>query len=265
MLTRLITFVSLLSGLWAGPAVSHEFWIEPERFQVETGAPLSAQLRNGERFKGSAVPYFPERTARFELIRDGEVTPVGGRTGDIPALETVADGDGLAVILHETGPTLLTYQTWEKFAGFAEHKGFADIRARHEARGLPMENFKETYRRFAKALVAVGDGEGSDSDMGMETEFVSLSDPYDPNFEQNFKSRLLYQGAPRADAQVEIFDRSPEGEVVTTTARTDRDGVVSVPVTPGHDYLLDAVVLREAEGEAVWETLWASLTFGVPD
>ena len=264
MLIRFITLVSLLSGLWAGPAVSHEFWIEPERFQVETGAPLTAQLRNGERFKGSAIPYFPKRTARFELIRDGEVMPVGERTGDIPALETVAGDNGLLVILHETGPTLLTYQTWEKFAAFAEHKGFADIRVRHEARGLPMENFKETYRRFAKALVAVGTGEGSDADMGMETEFVSLSNPYNPNSDNEFKSRLLYQGAPRADAQVEIFDRSPEGEVAVTTARTDGDGVVTVPVTPGHDYLLDAVVLREADGEVVWETLWASLTFGVP-
>ena len=264
MLIRFITLVSLLSGLWVGPAVSHEFWIEPERFQVETGAPLTAQLRNGERFKGSAIPYFPKRTARFELIRDGEVMPVGERTGDIPALETTAAGDGLVVILHETGPTLLTYQTWEKFAGFAEHKGFAEIRARHEARGLPMENFKETYRRFAKALVAVGTGEGSDADMGMETEFVSLSNPYNQDFNQHFRARLLYQGAPRGDAQVEIFERSPEGEVVITTARTNGDGVVTVPVTPGHDYLLDAVVLREADGEAVWETLWASLTFGVP-
>ena len=42
-------------------------------------------------------------------------------------------------------------------------------------------------------------------------------------------------------------------------------------MTPGHTYLLDAVILRPVnEGAAfdedlpVWESLWAALTFAVP-
>jgi hypothetical protein len=46
-------------------------------------------------------------------------------------------------------------------------------------------------------------------------------------------------------------------------------GVVVVPVTPGHVYQADAVVLREPEGEsnagAAWESLWANLTWAVPE
>ena len=82
--------------------------------------------------------------------------------------------------------------------------------------------------------------------------------------------RLLYQGGPRADAQIEIFERDARGAVTITTLRTDSAGEARIPVKPGHDYLLDAVVLREpapdlaAEHDAVWETLWAALTFGVP-
>jgi hypothetical protein len=41
-----------------------------------------------------------------------------------------------------------------------------------------------------------------------------------------------------------------------------------VPIKPGFDYLLDAVVLREATPRtnkgAVWESLWATMTFSVP-
>jgi cobalt/nickel transport protein len=50
--------------------------------------------------------------------------------------------------------------------------------------------------------------------------------------------------------------------------RTDKNGSVSVPIKPGFDYLLDAVVLREAAPQtnkgAVWESLWAAMTFSVP-
>jgi hypothetical protein len=45
--------------------------------------------------------------------------------------------------------------------------------------------------------------------------------------------------------------------------------VATVPVTAGHAYMLDAVVLREPEGVsnpgALWESLWANLTFAVPE
>ena len=54
--------------------------------------------------------------------------------------------------------------------------------------------------------------------------------------------------------------------VTVTTTRTDTAGKARIAVAAGHEYLLDAVVLRPApEGaKAVWETLWAALTFAVP-
>ena len=52
---------------------------------------------------------------------------------------------------------------------------------------------------------------------------------------------------------------------------TDSEGRVTVPVKSGHRYMLDAVVLREPSANlaeatgAVWESLWANLTFEVPE
>ena len=101
----------------------------------------------------------------------------------------------------------------------------------------------------------------------METEFIALSNPYTDDLTQGMAVQILYQGAPRADAQIEIFDRAPDDEVTITTLQTDAEGRASIPVKPGHSYLLDAVVLREAPkgGDAVWQTLWAAITFSVPD
>ena len=75
--------------------------------------------------------------------------------------------------------------------------------------------------------------------------------------------------APRAAAQVELFEKTEDGKVQITFHRTDETGHVRVPVQRGRRYLADAVVMRPLDAAtsdgAVWESLWASLTFAVPN
>ena len=79
--------------------------------------------------------------------------------------------------------------------------------------------------------------------------------------------QLFYRDAPRENAQIEVFAKAPDGSVEVFTVRTDDDGKATVPVSTGHRYMLDAVVLRVPETEdadIVWESLWANLTFQIP-
>lgn len=246
--------------------MSHEFWIEPENYQVQNDETLIANLKNGQNFNGVDLGYFDNRFVRFDIIQNGVTQPVQGRLGDVPALVTALDQDGLVVIIHQTTPAKITYRDWDKFQAFADHKGFTGIRAQHQALGFPSDGFSETYTRYAKALVAVGHGTGSDNNVGLEVEFIALSNPYTDNPIQGFKVKLLYQGKARADTQIEVFDRAPDQSVTISITRTDAAGQAVIPVQAGHHYLLDAVVLRPApKGQgSVWETLWAALTFAVP-
>ena len=253
--------------LFAGSAATaHEFWIGPEEYQVQSGAPLLAHLRNGQNFKGMSLTYFEDQTARFDLITSRGTIPVQPRMGDIPPLDMAAPGDGLVVAVYETSPATLKYADWDQFQTFADDKDFPDIRERHMGRGLPETGFTESYTRFAKALVAVGSGAGADGITGMETEFVALTNPYTSDPAQGFSARLYYQGKPRLNAQVEVFEKAPDGTVAVSIFRTDDSGGVTIPVRRGHRYLLDGVVLRPAPdgGTPVWESLWAALTFAVP-
>ncbi len=258
--------------LAARPVVGHEFWIDPTDYTVAPGAPLVADLRNGEAFEGMALARIDNRFTRFEIVFDGQARAAEGRMGDRPALQiTVPERPGLLVILHETTPSTLTYRDWEKFLKFAKHKNFTKAAAAHDAAGWPREGFRESYTRHAKALIAVGDGAGEDRAFGLATEFVALSNPYAADPDGRMRVRLLYDGAPRADAQVEVFDRAPDGAVSVRLTRTDAAGEAVIDITPGHDYLLDAVVLRPAadagtsDHAPVWETLWAALSFAVPE
>lgn len=265
----MIAPVLVVLGLAAAPSFAHEFWISPETYQVAPGDTIRASFRNGENFKGVGLAFFDRRSARLDLVApDGALTPLTPRNGDRPAVVVPDAPDGLVILAHETTPSGLTYREWAKFVKFATHKDFPDIAARQDARGLPRENFKEGYTRHVKALIGVGDAQGADRALGLQTEFIALTNPYMADFTQNMKVELHYKGQPRPDVQVEIFDKAPDGTVEIRLTRTDAEGRATFQTTPGHHYLIDAVVLREperAEDGIAWETLWAGLTFAVPD
>lgn len=270
---KLIHFCTVICAtlIYAPMAFAHEFWIEPTEYQVEKDAPFVADLRNGQLFAGTAQSFFEDRNTRLDVTMGMRTTPITGRMGDRPALQLPPPAqNGLMILAHEAAPSIITYKEWAKFVKFVEHKDFQDAQATHTARGWTKENFKETYTRHSKSLVAVGDGAGSDRELGLVTEFVALDNPYAADFDGTLDVSLLYNGAPRGDAQIEVYARDASDIVNVTITRTDDQGHAAIPVIAGMEYMLDAVVLRPvagastAEAGPVWETLWASMTFGVP-
>ena len=266
----LIAAPALLLAISTSFAEGHEFWIDPVAHQVPVGEPIVAATRVGENFEGSSYSYRPNAFRRFEIAQGDALASVEGRLGDSPALSQTAPADGLAVVVHVTEDSELKYSEFAKFEKFVTHKDARWVLERHRDRDLPEEGFTELYSRYAKSLVAVGGGAGADRDFGLLTEITALANPYDDDLSGGMPVRVTYEGAPRGESQVEVFEKSSEGEVSVFTVTTDPDGRAVVPVKPGHRYMLDAVVLRAppdlkaATTGAVWESLWANLTFEVP-
>ena len=252
----------------APPVLAHEFWIDPVRYEVPAGEPLVADIRVGEAFEGAAYSFLPPNFKRFDIVMGDTVQSVDGRPGDRPALQMAAPGEGLAIVVHQTKDYTLVYDSFEKFEGFVTHKDAAWALDRFTERGLDPENVRELYTRYGKSLIAVGAGTGADRDVGLLTEIVAEANPYTDDLSAGLAVRVLYEGAPRADAQVELFARAPDGTVSVTTHQTDAEGRAVLPAIPGTEYLADAVVIREAEAtletDPTWESLWASLTYKVP-
>lgn len=234
---------------------------------LDQGNAIVAAIRVGQDFEGGSYSYLPQNIRRFEVALDGSVMPVMSRMGDRPAMDMTLNGQGLAVIVHVTSDSSVRYKDAETFESFVTHKDAAWALDRHKKRGLPEAGFTERYSRYAKSLVAVGDGAGTDRAFGLLTEIVALANPYTDDLSAGLPVQVLFEGQPRANAQVEIFDKDGD-DVRIATVQTDGEGRAVVPVTPGHVYMLDAVVLRELQpeqaGGAVWESLWANLTFAVP-
>jgi len=231
---------------------------------------MQVRLKVGSGMKGQVLSYFPTEITRFDIVQGEVVRPVTGRLGDNPALSMPAEADGLAVVVHETVDSRLTYTDFAVFQRFVAHKDFKTALADHAARGLPETGFQETYRRYAKSLIAVGSGVGADRVMGLKIEIVALANPYTDDLTAGMPLLVLMDGAPRVDVQVELFQTAPDGTVTTTLHRTDDEGQVTVPVLPGMEYLADSVALLPRDNDdpmtgPVWHSDWASLTFHTPE
>lgn len=264
----LLTVIAVVCS--TGMAKAHEFWLTAEDYTIAPEDSLRVGLRIGSEMKGSSLIYLPKDIARFEVLQGDIARPVTGRMGDNPALVMEGLGDGLAIVVHETMDSTLTYTDFEVFRRFVEHKAFPTALADHAARGLPEKNFRETYRRHAKSLIAIGSGAGADRAVGLAIEIVALANPYTDSLAEGLPVRVLLDGAPYPDTQVELFQSAPDGTVTITRHRTDAMGEVSLPMQPGSEYLVDSVVLRALPNDdpvtgPVWHSDWASLTFRTPD
>ncbi|MBM1635202.1 DUF4198 domain-containing protein [Sulfitobacter mediterraneus] len=262
---------TLFICLTLGTAQAHEVWIEPLKWEIDTGDVLMAHRINGEDFKGSKLIWNPQSTVLAEKRLGGQITPLEGRTGNKPAFRVPTSDEGLLTLIYQSTHSTITYRDYAKFARFVTSKGWKETLESHSARKLPETPIKEAYVRFAKALVAVGDGAGEDTARGMELELVALDNPY-TEVGTELRFQLLYRDAPLAGNKITVFTGDDAGQVSDFNLTTDADGRVSFTPEPGVAYLIDSVLLREPARElvietkgAVWESLWASLTFRAPD
>lgn len=267
MMNRFLLILCLIS---ASPVFGHEFWIAPYKFQVEPGDEVIADLRVGQNFAGSAFAFIPNNFERFDYISNDQTKPVAGRLGDRPALKMSVAEPGLLILVHETTDNDLTYRDWEKFERFVAHKKLAGTIELHQANGWPRDEFVERYRRYAKSLIAVGAGNGSDRAVGLKTEIVALQNPYVDDVLGGVPVAVLFDGEPRPYAQIEVFEKTDATEATIFTLQTDENGHATIPVKAGHKYMLDAVKMLalsplDPTTEPVWYSLWASLTFRIPN
>lgn len=250
------------------PASAHEFWLDALDYTLETEQKLMVDIRVGQDFKGNKYSFNPNQFYDFSITDKGGKSPVEGRIGDRPAVSVIPPNDGLLVLNHFSTSQLLTYEDDGKFESFIRNKGLDWVLEEHAKRGLPIYDFGEGYTRFAKSLIAVGDGEGADTHTGMPFELVALQNPYTDDISNGLPVRLLWGTDAIANIQIDIFQRSAnKTNIVRTHTVTDETGTAIIPIVSGDIYLINAVHMIIPSDEdiertgAVWHSLWASMTF----
>ncbi len=274
--------ISLLIVGFSQNVFAHEMWLEPVLFEITKGDKFSAHEKVGQNFKGNKYAYLDSSYEKLNYTINDITHPLSPRLGSLPAVQGVIEEEGLLVLSAKTTRSKLTYKDRKIFNKFLKAEGLEWVSKAHKDRGLPEIGFTEVYRRFPKSLIKVGNGLGKDKALGLDLEWVALTNPYAANqdVKDKIKLQLLSQGKPYADVKVNVFTKiKPDSSKSLTVAKakvvhtehvTDEKGILSLSVKKNSVYLVNAVKMIEPDSDtsdrynAVWESLWASMTFEVP-
>jgi uncharacterized GH25 family protein len=251
--------------LAALPAAAHDFWIEPSAFQPPVGSTLGVRLVVGQRFRGDVLPRNPALIARFDFVTDQGSVPVGGRAADDPAGTVKIEQPGLGLIAYRSLESPLSLEA-DRFDEYLKEEGLEAVIAARAKQGDSRKPSKELFSRAAKSLVrAGGSGDsGFDRVLGLTLEIIPEKNPYVMAGGGDLPVRLLFEGKPLSGALIAALPYdAPEKKL---SARSDRDGRVTLKLPSGGVWLVKAVQMTPVAGDpnADWRSVWASLTFEVP-
>ncbi len=250
-------------------AQAHEFWIQPLNYRLAAEAPLIADVRVGMDFGGNQLAFIPGTINALNITDPAGTRKIAGRIGDIPAINTTPETEGLQIINLFSTSSVLTWDDFQKFDDFVKLHGMGWVLARHAERGLPDVGFKEAYTRFVKTLVAVGDGAGQDRFTGMFFELVASQNPYTDDMSGGMTITVMYKGQPLPDKQVDLFYRDLNGELTRLSVPSNAEGQAVIPNIGDGEYMVNVVHMIEPFPEdqertgVVWHSLWGSITYAI--
>ncbi len=247
----------------AQAAVAHDTWLLPEQFLLPKGKTIACEMTSGMRFPRLEAAIERSRVERADLRFRGAVGTLQERRSETHALAFLLPlkGTGLATVAVALKPRTLELTTAQVTEYLAEIGAPEAVRAAWAA--SPGKTWRETYRKLAKTIVRVGEGEDISwrEPMGLPFELVPEGDPTRLAQGQTLVLRLLRDGQPRAGAAVGVL-RGGEASGVLLTS--DADGRVTASFPKRGRYLLRATELRpEGTGGETWASDFTTLTVEV--
>ena len=265
----LVRFAILFVAL-AGAANAHDSWLEPKSFEVPAGGrvPLTLYVGHHGEQRSARLSPRPRWLAAMRSTGPTGSTSLAGTPGFDPArgVRLNAPGDHLLSLStsdfrHSMSP--------DKFADYVREEGLTLAGAAFARAPVRSRPVRESYRRYAKALVrASGTGSGRSAiarRLGQRLEIVPGADPRSLAAGSRLPATIWYRDRPLGGALVALIDLDrPKAEAAT--ARSAPDGGVSFAVPGPGRWLLNVVWSEPSRDPAVdFQTSFASLTFGVPE
>ncbi len=243
-------------------SLAHDFWIDPDRFDLKAGDTVELTLRQGVGMKGNSLPYLTP------LIDDFSTTDRLGRT----VIQSVMGNDPAAVLVIESGTTLVGYQSNrdhvemepQKFRQYLDDEGLEYIAEERRTRGEENDPAREYFIRCSKLLLEADPAKGDkffNTRLGYTLELLPETDPSALSAGEALSVQLLYLGQPIAGVLVRaISEDEPDGPV---DGRSDADGRATLVLNRPGTWLIKAVhmIRLKDDNRAEWESYWASLLF----
>lgn len=266
MKLRLTGFSLLLVG---APAIAHDFWIQPARFQVAPSAAIPITFQVGH---GADRQRWGNGLNRIMLLNDFSISGRRDIRGELQArgpadLVTRTKIEGLHVLAIQT-----TYAFSDlpaiRFNDFAKEEGLAAVLAARQRAGTTGQAGRERYSRRAKALIQVGRQTAANQRLatqaiGLKLEIVPERNPYALGVARILPVRVLYNGRRLSNALVKLTNLGNDAKPIAVK-RTDGNGRASFQIPAAGAWLLNVIWSEPVQGDpkVEFDTTFSSLTFG---
>lgn len=259
-----IVFVVLL-GL-ATMLMSHEFWLQPDKFIYKAGDDVNLRLLVGENFEGENWTGNNQSVQSFHLhLHDV--------TDDLSPQVSEEVGDSLQFSIHEAGTYMITYNSTNKhielkpdeFLAYLKEDGIQDAIDYRNANNETDSIGRENYQRSVKTLFQVGDLINSihKKQTNLPVDIIPLSNPYKFKRGDTLTVRILFQKKPLSNSMVKVWHRV-NNETEKIELVSNENGEVRFHVKAIGSWMISTVkMIRLPDGnDAQWQSYWGSLTFG---
>jgi uncharacterized GH25 family protein len=254
----------------AVPADAHDFWIQPQRFQVAPGAPLGFTFQIGHAAARQRWGNGLERIVLLEDIFSGRHIDRRGavRLSDATDFVTSLAPAGLHVIAMQS-TTAMSELPAIRFNDYAKAEGLAAVLSARQTAGTTQLSGRERYARRAKAFIQVGARTATNQALatrpiGLKLEIVPERNPYDLGPARLLPVYVLYRGARLANATVKLTNLDQDSKPLAV-AITDSSGRASFSIPATGKYLLNVIWSEPVTGNPQFDfdTTFSSLTFGL--
>lgn len=255
--------------LSAAPVLAHDYWLLPEKFQVEPGQPVNVRLYLGEDLKPEEErPYEKNRTPYFQLIGPQEpqdLTPA--LTDNQKPLTTLTPTEpGSYLLVLDRNASTITLPA-KKFNAYLKYEGLTDILQQRTQAKQSKKTGRERYSRSIKSVLQVGD---TVTDTPLQTlnrpiEIIPQQNPITLKPGNSLGLQVLFEGQPIPQRRVTFIHQTGK-KSLRQTAITDAEGKVSFKIPVAGVWMVQLVHMRactENCKDIDWESFWSTLTFNV--
>ncbi len=281
---RVLLTTAVLAVAIVATARAHTMYLKLESFFLEPNSTNVVALFNGD-FDESENHITRDRMLDVSIVGpDGVVHPPTEAWRDTAMFHWHADSVDTALLTFETGsPGTYTIGvstaarviplTGAEFNEYLVHEGLVDEIAQREAAGETNDDAAERYSKHVKAIIQVGDDRSGEwtTELGYPVELIPLQNPYDLGIGDELEVRFLRAGEPvenqllYANHEFNHGHDDAGGHVEAVEARTNGDGVATIPLLVGGRWYIRTIHMVETPSEADidYESNWATLTFQV--
>lgn len=259
-----------ISTLMSLPAAAHDFWLQPEDYNLPAGEPAAVTVEIGH---GADRSSWYGRLERVVALRsfgpegiEDHLDSVSAWQNQEPA-ETPLTASGTHVMTLETTHANSTLGA-EKFNAYLEEEGLIPAMISRVQNKETDQPGTEIYSRRSKALIQTGPYEAGQSGyvvspLGLTLEIVTEQNPYGLTGDEPLPIQVFYLGKPLPGATVKLR-RLDQDTDIHATQKTDESGRTVFEFPKSGDWLLTTVWTRPLEegSAADFDTTFSSLSFG---